>query len=555
MSTAILPKADTSDFLAHFDDSMAMVSDSAAAAPSQKDTALLQKIVGQAIKNVEDAHAKLQTYLTAKYKDSDLTGDVSKHGQYMMDYANAYTALINQNLSDTKAGDVKSPSGSSGIWVRVSPIDLKVTADFISKPSTMPVEISHMDLGGEHLEHFGVLGMHWGRHLPGRDEQSHNSPRDGLRTNAELAKRIGTAAGKNAAARGKRFVANAKAHDAKTAPARAALAKVGKAAGKNASTRGKRFVSSQLGIVESRKASVLKSASQVKQAGQYMQMMNRSLAKKLSELPKYASKNLKQNASLAKQYYTDYTNTYNALADEARAQAKGIDPTFNGKLIHEFVVANPTNTIWKIVPAVIKHDDSPDEIPVKMTYDALGHISHMALGSIAHEDDEGEALADTLDAGGEYLEHFGVLGMHWGRHLPGKGDRTTASNRKKPSFPRDTHPDHRQAHTLQVKDTHRLSNTEIKKVNDRLSLEKKLDDLRHEQSTLAKGQKHIKTVLGLVATAGAAAGVIRGGVKFFSDPKVQDKIKKGWRFAKNAFGSPEGRAAEKGAIKLLQLTA
>lgn len=28
--------------------------------------------------------------------------------------------------------------------------------------------------GGEFLAHFGVLGMHWGRHLPGRTETSHN---------------------------------------------------------------------------------------------------------------------------------------------------------------------------------------------------------------------------------------------------------------------------------------------------------------------------------------------------------------------------------------------
>lgn len=73
-----------------------------------------------------------------------------------------------------------------------------------------------------------------------------------------------------------------------------------------------------------------------------------------------------------------------------------------------------------------------------------------------------------------WLAHYGVLGMKWGRHLPG---RTEPSHNPRVGRRIEAHPDHAEAHTLKRNPTKSLSTAEIKKINDRLQTEKKYREL------------------------------------------------------------------------------
>lgn len=98
----------------------------------------------------------------------------------------------------------------------------------------------------------------------------------------------------------------------------------------------------------------------------------------------------------------------------------------------------------------------------------------------------------------EWLAHHGVMGMHWGKHLPGK---TEASHNPKP-VKRPAHSDHVESRQLLQKKVHELSTPEIKKLNDRLQSEQKLSQLN--PSSISKGKK---ITLGIIAAAGTAATV------------------------------------------------
>lgn len=53
-----------------------------------------------------------------------------------------------------------------------------------------------------------------------------------------------------------------------------------------------------------------------------------------------------------------------------------------------------------------------------------------AAQAVVHEDSSGGEvfMSDKTD---EFLAHYGVLGMHWGRHLPSKGETSSTSKIKR----------------------------------------------------------------------------------------------------------------------------
>lgn len=104
------------------------------------------------------------------------------------------------------------------------------------------------------------------------------------------------------------------------------------------------------------------------------------------------------------------------------------------------------------------------------------------------------------------LKHYGVLGMHWGRRKSG-GQVLTSKKGKKASYdPGSVHKmvqnklterkkkiesdhsdDHKEKLNLQKKKMHQMSNAELKKLNERLNLEKQYRDLNKGTLTIGKG--------------------------------------------------------------------
>lgn len=98
----------------------------------------------------------------------------------------------------------------------------------------------------------------------------------------------------------------------------------------------------------------------------------------------------------------------------------------------------------------------------------------------------------------DFLAHYGVLGMRWGRRLPDSIRREGISD----------HPDHTYTHTLAKNPTRRLSTQELKTVNDRLNTEAQYKRLQPTQ--INKGKKIVAGIIGAGATATAISKLFIG---------------------------------------------
>jgi hypothetical protein len=123
---------------------------------------------------------------------------------------------------------------------------------------------------------------------------------------------------------------------------------------------------------------------------------------------------------------------------------------------------------------------------------------------------------DIVQMAPDELAHYGVLGMRWGKHLPGRTERShnprqprkvrfrdkeTGTTTKK-KYPVNASNDYIQSRELKTKPTHQLSNSEIQDVINRLQKEQKLKQL--DPSNVARGKK---IVLGTVAAMGVATTI------------------------------------------------
>ena len=76
------------------------------------------------------------------------------------------------------------------------------------------------------------------------------------------------------------------------------------------------------------------------------------------------------------------------------------------------------------------------------------------------------------------LAHYGVLGMHWGK----RRSKSTSSS----SFKGENSKDHKRTRGLQKKRMSQMSNSELKKVNERLQLETNYKKLTKTKKTLGR---------------------------------------------------------------------
>jgi hypothetical protein len=87
------------------------------------------------------------------------------------------------------------------------------------------------------------------------------------------------------------------------------------------------------------------------------------------------------------------------------------------------------------------------------------------------------------------LEHWGVLGMHWGIH---KAEKSGGS-----------HSDHVTVSQLRRKSLHQLSNEDLRKLNTRVQLEKQYKDLNPN-----KIKRGVKSVNDVVSTLGKITATV-----------------------------------------------
>jgi hypothetical protein len=108
---------------------------------------------------------------------------------------------------------------------------------------------------------------------------------------------------------------------------------------------------------------------------------------------------------------------------------------------------------------------------------------------------------DKIATGEKVLSHSGVLGMKWGKHLPGRNQK---SHNPRPEKRRVPSADHAEAHTLNKNHISTLSTAELQKVNTRLQAEKKYKELN--PGTVKKGRNVYKTLIAVGAASTAIAG-------------------------------------------------
>lgn len=84
----------------------------------------------------------------------------------------------------------------------------------------------------------------------------------------------------------------------------------------------------------------------------------------------------------------------------------------------------------------------------------------------------------------DILQHFGIPGMHWGRH------KISSINAKREANRSD---DDKTKRELQKKKVHQMSNVELKRLNERLQLEKQYKDL--SKTDISAGRKFVTDLL------------------------------------------------------------
>jgi hypothetical protein len=130
-----------------------------------------------------------------------------------------------------------------------------------------------------------------------------------------------------------------------------------------------------------------------------------------------------------------------------------------------------------------------------------------------------DILIDAGIDGEEAVAHYGVDGMHWGKHLPGRSEdshnpepkvhfRDTETGKEtRGTYPLSASHDHVLAKELEKTPLHRLSNEEVRTLNNRKQLEQQYSQLN--PSTLTRGHNKVKNILAVAGTVTLAVATAK----------------------------------------------
>lgn len=126
-------------------------------------------------------------------------------------------------------------------------------------------------------------------------------------------------------------------------------------------------------------------------------------------------------------------------------------------------------------------------------------------------------MSNDLD---DFLAHYGVLGMHWGKHKAGSVEKS----RRGPKEPSTDQAEETKALNTRVKrsGTDALSNTELQTAITRMNLEQQYNRLN--PSTKSKGQKVASSILADTGKE-VAKDLVKKGIKTGISAGVKAVIK------------------------------
>lgn len=166
-------------------------------------------------------------------------------------------------------------------------------------------------------------------------------------------------------------------------------------------------------------------------------------------------------------------------------------------------------SLINVVKSKFKHSDTePDdlfEVDLEVDLDDNGYVKEI----LEHTD------FDSVD---DFLMHYGIKGMRWGVR---RGRNVSKKSSKKQSG--DASDDHKTARSLKKKGTRSLSNSELKKVNERLQLERQFNALNPKQKSVGK---RLASSLGKM-TLNAVADTTKKQIGKQIDKRLGTKIEKG----------------------------
>lgn len=109
----------------------------------------------------------------------------------------------------------------------------------------------------------------------------------------------------------------------------------------------------------------------------------------------------------------------------------------------------------------------------------------------------------SAEKGQDFLAHYGVLGMKWGKRKA-QFRNTETGAKTKGRYKVDSSSDHVKSREIKRKKSYQASNKELETLNKRLQLEKTRKQL--DPSTTTKGHNAVKAVLAVAGTASAVYG-------------------------------------------------
>ena len=132
-----------------------------------------------------------------------------------------------------------------------------------------------------------------------------------------------------------------------------------------------------------------------------------------------------------------------------------------------------------------------------------------------------------------YLEHFGVLGMKWGRRK-GKSSSSGSSRSKKTKRVRD--PENAALRRIQKKKPSEMSNDELSRANQRLNLETQYRQLNSRDISSGKSwAKNAAMLIGTTVLTAAATKYVNKGSNYL-DKAARIGFKAAKNYAKNRIG-------------------
>lgn len=219
---------------------------------------------------------------------------------------------------------------------------------------------------------------------------------------------------------------------------------------------------------------------------------------------KYSGKDVGPGGKHQKPYLKDYEKLFGEAVDKAN-EAFGTNASGTGRVtIHK--KGEGVETYWEATWDEIKHADKAPAggtIRLKPKFNEKGFITSQTLEVVGE--------VEQTDIVGDWFEHFGVKGMRWGvrKSEPTSVEVSARPGTKVTAKGGANQPAHDDAIRVAVSKqkaktstTDSLSTKELQELVNRMNLEQQYSTLTSKQKTnsLEKGQKQIKTVLGVAKT-------------------------------------------------------